>query len=927
MQLKGIRIRRIVIKGGYIMGSNFKYVAIIIMFILLSQISSLQASWILNGTPICTEIGEQWLPRIIPDGAGGAIIVWGDPRDGEDDIYAQRIDGNGNILWSADGSVICNYSGDQGWPEITTDCNGGAIIAWHDSPDIWLGDIYAQRINSSGTAQWTPNGIPITQTISLVEGNHKIAPDSAGGAIITWEIRIYHPEEYTCNIYTQKVNANGSVQWPVNGVAVTNHNNGWLPQICSDGAGGAIIVWVDTSSGDVDIYAQRVDASGDALWTSNGVEICTAVDEQLAPQIIPDGAKGAIIAWCDHRDNEQNIYAQRIDSTGTVKWTANGVAVTTNGSGINPQLCSDGTGGAIITWGNGDISARRVNSSGGAMWMPNGIEICAADGSQTNPMIYQDGDGGAIITWTDERNGNKDIYAQRVNSNGVIQWKVSQWGAALCKEQHEQDYPQIAGIGTGKAIVTWEDHRGSGIGDIDIYAQKVKGTPPETVPICDVSAVIMLGDSVEYELVETFLFGCPSGDRGHGEHEYALVVTCDFDAADAADIDSITPGEIELDTDGLPFSFCDVDDDGTTGKPENNYVVTLILKNICGCSDCPGCEYPHDVPVSYSDFEIGKVESLKVKSIDVTGTGGEADGLVNISELVGLAATYNKARGQDGYNGCYDYNDDWTVNISDLAFLGKHYNHSCPTSAPQYLFANTGESGINVRFVETVENNGDDLAILYVTIYFDNVIGVSATCFGLNNEDPFLEYAGWIPCQYFPGWSEVAPVVNHGCNIIFIAGANMESVHGNSIEFGTLKYRLKGEIKSLKESMNRFSYNLIFGDILYEDGNVKKLSDVEYEHKEVTKYNNHLANNYPNPFNPSTTIKFSVASDSHVNISIYNVNGQLIRTLMDEFKVSNMYAVIWDGKNNDGNLVTSGVYFYQLKTVDCNITKKLVLLR
>jgi hypothetical protein len=95
-----------------------------------------------------------------------------------------------------------------------------------------------------------------------------------------------------------------------------------------------------------------------------------------------------------------------------------------------------------------------------------------------------------------------------------------------------------------------------------------------------------------------------------------------------------------------------------------------------------------------------------------------------------------------------------------------------------------------------------------------------------------------------------------------------------------------------------------------------------------------LYQNYPNPFNPTTTIRFTVHGSQftvhgpiHTTLRIYNVRGQLVKTLLDEEKQPGDYSVIWDGKNDNGEEVASGVYFYQLVIENNRITKKMVLLR
>ena len=96
----------------------------------------------------------------------------------------------------------------------------------------------------------------------------------------------------------------------------------------------------------------------------------------------------------------------------------------------------------------------------------------------------------------------------------------------------------------------------------------------------------------------------------------------------------------------------------------------------------------------------------------------------------------------------------------------------------------------------------------------------------------------------------------------------------------------------------------------------------------------HLYQNYPNPFNPSTNITFTVYGSQftvhtpiHTTLKIYNIRGELVRTLLDEVKPPGVYSVIWDGKNQKGDEVSSGIYFYQLKAKDHSEVRKMILLK
>ncbi|MFX1449990.1 MAG: hypothetical protein ACFFCM_04045 [Promethearchaeota archaeon] len=443
--------------------------------VVLSSKSSL---WTANGKAVCTAAKQQKLPQICSDGVGGAVITWVDERDGAtaDDIYAQRINSIGKIQWTPNGEAICTAAGDQLSAQLCSDCAGGAIITWiHDTGSDF--NIYAQKINSSGGTEWTGNGTAICMAM-FFQIELQICSDGAGGAIIAWrDLR-----DDSGDIYVQRINSSGGVEWTDDGFAICNiigtQSN---PQICYDGAGGAIITWQDKRDGPAvdDIYAQRINSSGDIYWTSNGIAICTADNQQFTPKLCSDGAGGAIITWQDERDGStvDDIYAQRINSSGDINWTGNGTAIcTAENQQFTPQLCSDGAGGAVITWEderkvtNRDIYALRVNSSGDIKGTANGTAICTADNGQWSPQLCSDGTGGAVITWEDERDGaaNDDIYAQRINSIGGVEWIGN--GTVICSADNQQAYPQICSNGVGDAIITWEDERDGGSKD-DIYAQ------------------------------------------------------------------------------------------------------------------------------------------------------------------------------------------------------------------------------------------------------------------------------------------------------------------------------------------------------------------------------------------------------------------------------------------------------------------------
>ena len=316
------------------------------------------AQWIPQGVPLCTASGEQRNPLMTSDGAGGAVVGWRDQRNGNEDVYAQRISSTGAVLWTADGVPVCTAPGEQSEPNLIPDGSSGAILVWYDGRD-GDNDIYIQRLDSSGDPLWTANGVPVDTLAGDQRKNARgpIVSDGAGGAIVVW----FDFGSSSSRIHAQKIDYQGIVQWADNGIDVSPSAAGSQgnPVVLEDGAGGAFVVWTDSRNGNNDIYAQRLNSVGTPLWFTgpdNGIAVCTATDVQRFPVIAADGLGGFVVVWEDWREPGHSLaYAQRVNGVGAVQWAADGapVAHATHGQ-TSIVMAGDEKGGWLVAWKDDD---------------------------------------------------------------------------------------------------------------------------------------------------------------------------------------------------------------------------------------------------------------------------------------------------------------------------------------------------------------------------------------------------------------------------------------------------------------------------------------------------------------------------------------------------------------------------------------------
>jgi hypothetical protein len=429
-----------------------------------------------SGWPVlvCDSPEDQLKPVITAGAAGGAIVAWEDRRvdlGSQTQVFAQGLDGAGAVQWATGGLRIDNSVLGPFEPDICPATGGGAFVFWTDLD----GMVYGQRLDSAGQGQWT--GGVNAGGAGMADGSLLIVPDGVDGVIAAW----HESSMLNEGIRAQRVSGTGSRVWVDDGVSVMAAVSAFPDLVDVVADGGAYFVWQDSRSGfgNVDIYGQRVTATGTPSWGDSGIAICDASGFQSAPAAAYSVSGDLLVAWWDMRFTDTDIYAQRVSAVGVDQLADNGVAVFSDpGVQLGAPIFHTGDGGTIAFWhekrnGQYDIRARKFDATS----LPAGpaVDVCSAPGNQFMSALADDGSGGAIVCWTDLRGAAEDIYVQRVDGNAIPQWTTN--GVAVCTAADRQQFAGMVTDMAGGAILAWRDDRDPG--NSDIYAQRVNaaGTP------------------------------------------------------------------------------------------------------------------------------------------------------------------------------------------------------------------------------------------------------------------------------------------------------------------------------------------------------------------------------------------------------------------------------------------------------------------
>lgn len=840
--------------------------------------------WLPDGLPL--NLGSR--PVMVPGGSGSTLIAW----DGGTDLSLQKVLSDGDLRWTKGG--LAATAGDATHVFAAPDESGGVLLAF-----IRGQYVCAQRIGPNEEMLWGSG-------LEIGDADHdglglKIAADGTGGVYVLW-FEGNPPSGPAAGLYLQRLRSGGSTAWPAPLQVGSGHPDGGASStsLTPDGLGGVIVSWEGAEGvyTDVSLYAQRVDSLGVKQWTPGGILVeATQTWAYFAKHAaVTDGQGGIVIGWI----RLGYIYRlQRIGHQGTFAW-GSGFSVGSAPNGYTHfGLVADGEGGVVEAYVDDHLydlleyRAQRLNTQGTVLWQPGGVLLSRSLPMGGPPRIVSDEMGGAIVCWSDV----DSLLSQRVKSNGQVAWSSRVQVTTSLADPVEYE---MAPDGAHGAIATWTDSR---YFDHVVYVQRIGEA---AVPVTIRGYLKNGGELIA--LPDTFVVGCPAGDGD------SLVVEVDFANTMMRDIGpeelSIGPStdpNVALHWINAPHA------DSAATAPE--FRTTITHPFISGCTE-PSLS---SVPVLLNEAEIGAA-TIKVKSPDFT-----ADGEIGIQDLSILAMTYPpnpNCPSETGYNDCANFRSGGAyscVQIEDMSLFAVHWLDEFSGGGMQAVaLGPVVQGGVEVVF-DTEDAAGGEATAAAVGLRLAKADSLSIL--GMLVELPEqVEFAGFAPAPGFENRLFVTPKKGRP-RILSVILTDGPPIKGEAL-LGTLAVNCLG-------TFSADQMTVIAGEALRTDGRVIGVSrtGAATTSSAQVSYQNYLGLNHPNPFNPTTTIRYSIEQDSHVNLAIYNVHGQLVRTLVDEPMPRGSYSVSWDAKNNAGDAVASGVYFYRLETPQFLDAKKLTILR
>lgn len=862
--------------------------------------------------------------RVVATGDGEAILVWtDDPVDTLEPeiLMAARVDGTGSVSWSVDVNqdIDLFQNPTPSYWDVAPDGTGGVLVGWN-AYEIAPGlQSKIQRISTGGVVLWGSDG----HIISGWANGPRVLPDGSGGAYTVMTLG-------WGATYGQHLDSNGNETWISGGILLQDANTWPVPcqfDVCV--AGGALHL----VQGVEDLYVQRADIYGSLLWGANGMAITSLAGWQDGASITRDAFGGVLVAYLDHYysqvtdPNARALSVVRLDAFGTKLFEKLGVwfcDLPSDRAATDVEMVTDGSGGGHLVWleGTGTWSYNEVYAMGvgptGEAPKPT-LTVMAPDAGAPEDVLF-------VEVLGDYLDASQGFTLTRTGSPSV-----AITGKTAISHQHITGTIDLTGADLGAYDLVVDE--GGTPADTLQYAFGV-GEPPlcegdfpldtaGAAPVQDESVRKVAFDSagnahliwVEYEAGHYSLIYGRRAATGWEVAPFPLLATSSAVLTPCLDLgpdDSIHIAYIEDWGGSRPLVYLsytpemmpDVSDALDNGQVKSR---PTIVFGQDGLAQFVYEEGPDGNKVLYHVSHNGG--SFTVPSDIGAGTNGREPDLVETGPGE-MALTYVRNSWFPGINEvCYQLYSGSAWGAAVSMYFGIY------VSSPSVAW----DGGNRVLFAWILDNLGT-APLLHTCLLDGATLGVVRWRPG---ED---QVTRTIVAGSGPNLFHLLTVENPGA---FPMMVNLRAGDGNvfypkrrlnshdDVDLPAFGARLGGG------GLFAFWHDFLDpGEPLYAwecYGGATAVGEGETP----AFFAGPIA--FPNPFNPVTTISFSLPAAGRVRLDIHDLRGRRVRSLLSEDRQAGEQRVVWDGRDGQGQSVASGVYFARLEFGGMVQARKLLL--
>ena len=905
---------------------------------------------------------EQNNPVVAAGLNGHFIAAWIDYRNGYSDVFGQLMESNGTfqgVNFVINDDNVSTYQLDA---DLSSDWYGRYYAVWKDYRNNTYPfgpDIYYQKMDSTGLI-----GDNLNVTVEIPDSSHKspaIGTTGWGKTIVAWtDLR-----SNNWDIYAQLLSSDATIIG--NNVRVNDDNQSYPqhePAVGISPEGWYVVAWYDGRNGNDDIYLQKFDSAGQAVGTNIKVNDDNGETKQKFPDVAVNGDGTITVVWTDWRNGNypenSDIYGQRFDKdlnrqTGNFRVNLD----FNNSSQRDARVDADRLGNICIVWsdssgGEWNITAQMIESTGHLI--DNNFRVNNdEEGSQIYPDVALDGNN-LYFVWADNRNGNYDIY-------GCI--KVYNDPSLVTIPETVEVFKDISDPDP-EAVKVLIDNAGYGAIEYGLMAEnnwislsKSGGQTPDSFYVS---------------------FNATGMDYGNHLGQIRLINVSQNDSSQILPvIMNITGPEISFEPSALSFHTL-LEIGLTEGKP-------VVVKN----SSSGTLDWTASVDGDWLSIDVstGLQDDTIIVACDPTGlTAGQYEGHLIVSDDAASNSPESLLVTLD-LESDLPFISIWPENINHILLADETITDSLMvlnlgsgslnwqgvTENPWVglgRYSGTDNDWLTYSIYGSSLNAGTNNGNISISdeMAFNSPYGVSLTAEVRPPDTVFIE-----PVTILAGSGGQAPLnlsTYHSCRSAEL-GFSYDTAWLAVDSFKTSSELTAGIEFAVQPDSGFFYLNFTgdgflkanqeyWGDLfltaaetegqtslsIIAEGPFSVVSGDDFEHRPVLSGglvdismtdsvgpdpdgqipNQYcLEQNYPNPFNSSTRIKFSLARGESTRLEVFNILGQRMAVLVDEYLPAGNYDYYWSGYGEEGREIASGIYFYKITSGKFSYVRKMICLK